>query len=182
MFFTAAFFVVLAKLQFFSFSFLRFLQQTLLFCIFVPQKKEAMGYRIENLGHPVRCRTCGEIIPFGRVDKKYCSVECKNRWHNRRNAPDPRPVIRRVIRILERNHSILDKLLRLGIGSLDRLTLLGLGFNPDYSTSYKKTGIHHQYTCYDIRYELTPGRIKKIVRTVLQEDDADTNPSGDANF
>lgn len=141
-----------------------------------------MTYRIENMGHPVRCRNCGEIIPFGRVDKKYCSTVCKNRWHNRRNVPDARPVIRRVMRILERNHSILDKLLKLGIRSLDRFTLMGLGFNLEYSTSYKKTGIHHEYACYDIRYELTPTKIKKIVRKCLQEDAADENLSGEDYF
>ena len=76
------------------------------------------------------------------------------------------------MRILERNHNILDKLLRLGVNSLDRLTLVGLGYNPDYVTSYRKSGIHHQYACFDIHYEQTPTRIKKIIRTTL-EDDAD---------
>jgi hypothetical protein len=70
----------------------------------------------------------------------------------------------------------------LGIHSLDRLTLIGLGFNLDYSTSYKKTGIHHEYACYDIRYELTPTKIKKIVRKNLLEDLADENLSGEDYF
>jgi mannose/fructose/N-acetylgalactosamine-specific phosphotransferase system component IID len=69
---------------------------------------------------------------------------------------------------------ILDKLLKLDIQSLDRLTLLSLGFNLGYATSYKKAGVHHEYACFDIRYELTPTRIKKIVRNVI-EDPADND-------
>lgn len=132
-----------------------------------------MSYRIEDMPHPVHCLYCGRLIPFGRADKKFCSKECKNRWHNRRKKSDLRPVVRRVLRILERNHNILDKLVKLDIHSLDILTLLSLGFNKDYSTSYKKAGVHHQFTCFDIHYELTPSRIKKIVRSVVEEDTAD---------
>ena len=79
---------------------------------------------------------------------------------------------RRIIRILENNHAILDKLLRLGIRSLDRISLVNLGYNPDFVTSYRKQGVHHEYACFDIHYELTPTRIKKMVRTGV-EDGAD---------
>lgn len=134
----------------------------------------AMAYRIEDMDHRVCCLYCGRIIPYGRSDKKFCSALCKNRYHNRRKNADSRPAIRRVLRILDRNHSILDKLLKLDIQSLDRLTLLSLGFNLGYATSYKKAGVHHEYACFDIRYQLTPTRIKKIVRNVI-EDPADND-------
>ena len=128
-----------------------------------------MAYKIEEMKHPVHCLYCGGIIPYGRADKKFCSLQCKNRWNNRRKAPDPRPLVQRVLRILDRNHGILDKLLKLGISSLDLLTLQSLGFNLEYATSYKKAGVHHQYTCFDIHYELTPSRIKKIARSCVEE-------------
>ena len=73
-----------------------------------------------------------------------------------------------MIRILEHNHSILDKLVMLGVGSLDRVTLANLGYNQDYVTSYRKSGVHHQFACFDIHYEQTPTRIKKIVRIGLE--------------
>ena len=142
---------------------------------FLPQKRENdMSYRIEDLAHPVHCQCCGRIILYGRADKKFCSAVCKNRWNNHRKNPDPRPVVKRVLRILDRNHNILDKLLKLDIRTLDRLTLLSLGFNMEYATSYKKAGIHHEYACFDIRYELTPTKIKKIVRNVV-DDPADNH-------
>ena len=131
-----------------------------------------MAYKIEDMKHPVSCLNCGKEIPNGRPDRKFCGTVCKNRYHNRKKYQQREVVEQRVMRILERNHNILDKLLRLGVNSLDRLTLVGLGYSPDYVTSYRKSGIHHQYACFDIHYEQTPTRIKKIIRTTL-EDDAD---------
>ena len=136
------------------------------------KRAREMAYKIEDMKHPPHCQFCGRILLSGRPDRKFCSVACKNRWHNRVKHPPREQVERRVMRILIRNHLILDKLLRLGIHSVDRITLLELGYHPDYVTSYRKAGTHHQYACFDICYELTPTRIKKIVRTGL-EDDAD---------
>lgn len=127
-----------------------------------------MAYKIEDMGHPVRCLNCGREIPSGRPDKKFCSTDCKNRYHNRKKKQQRGVVEQRVLRILERNHSILDKLERLGIHSVDHYTLIGLGYNLEYVTSYRKSGVHHQYACFDIHYEQTPTRIKKIVRTTIK--------------
>ena len=134
-----------------------------------------MAYKIEEMEHPVCCLACGKAIPSGRPDKKFCSAACKNRWHNRKKNQHRGVVEQRVLRILERNHSILDKLERLGVRSVDRLTLVGLGYNPEYVTSYRKSGIHHQYACFDIHYEQTPTRIKKIVRTTIRSSADDLN-------
>lgn len=125
------------------------------------------------------CINCGEPLPFGRPDRKFCSAGCKNRWHNRRKYPDMEMVERRIFRILTHNHEVLDKLLRLGLRSMDIITLANLGFNQDYSTAYKKVGKHDEYACFDIHYQLTPSRIKKIVRIGL-EDDADKKKAGEA--
>ena len=127
-----------------------------------------MAYKIEDMGHPVRCLNCGREIPIGRPDKKFCNTDCKNRYHNRKKKQHRGVVEQRVLRILERNHSILDKLERLGIHSVDHYTLIGLGYNLEYVTSYRKSGVHHQYACFDIHYEQTPTRIKKIVRTTIK--------------
>ena len=52
----------------------------------------------------------------------------------------------------------------------------------DYVTSYRKSGVHHQYTCFDIRYELTPTRIKNIVRIGLEDDADKMNPEEENPF
>ena len=53
-----------------------------------------MAYKIEDMGHPVRCLNCGREIPSGRPDKKFCSTDCKNRYQNiatinKRKLPGP---------------------------------------------------------------------------------------------
>ena len=127
-----------------------------------------MPYRIEDLSHPVNCLFCGTAIPFGRPDRKFCSPACKNKYHNRRKYPPRELMQRRVLRILDSNRHILDRLCRLGIRSLDRETLHGLGFHPEYMTSYRKAGVHHRYSCFEFCYELTPSRIKKITCTLSE--------------
>ena len=138
-----------------------------------------MAYKIEDMEHPVYCLYCGNVLLSGRPDRKFCSVACKNHWHNRIKYLSAERVQRRVVYILNHNYSILDKLLRLGIRTLDRSTLVELGYHPEYVTSYRKSGPHNQFTCFDIRYELTSSRIKKIVRIGL-EGDADKKDGEEA--
>ena len=139
---------------------------------FYRQKKWRMASILEDSMQGegrTRCLCCGDLILYGRPDRKFCSSTCKNRWHNRQKYPAQELVERRIIRILRRNHDILDRLIRLNIRSLDRITLMDMGYHPDYVTSYRKVGIKHLFTCFDIHYEQTPTRIKKIVRTSLEE-------------
>jgi len=170
------FFVVLAKREFFEECFLR----CLVFCppirIFA-QNVCAMTYVLKQLyREPCNCLFCGEPIPEGRPDKKFCSSVCKNRWHNRKNSSPRDKVQVRIIRILERNYDILDRLVNLGIKQLDILILINMGFNVNYGTSYRKSGIHDRYACFDISYELTPSRIKKIVRNPMETGADFNNP------
>ena len=125
-------------------------------CIFAAIEREKMAYKIEDMKHPPHCLFCGCVLLRGRPDRKFCSVACKNRWHNRVKHP-PREQV-------------------------ERLTLLELGYRMDYVTSYRKSGVHHQYTCFDIRYELTPTRIKNIVRIGLEDDADKMNPEEENPF
>lgn len=141
------------------------------------QEEKAMSYTSEKMPQAAYCLYCGREMPAGRPDRKFCCVTCKNRYHNRHKYPCREQVEQRIFRILERNHAILDKLLRLGIHSLDLMTLSQLGYNKDYVTSYRKQGIRNEYLCFDVRYELTPSRIKKIVRIGPEDWDADKEMS-----
>ena len=96
-----------------------------------------------------RCLMCGEVFSSGRVDRLFCSTRCKNMWHNRLRIPD-------------KNRNVLEKLIKLGVYSVDRLTLIHLGFNMSYFTSMEKIRHRWVYSCLDIQYELTPTRIKHM--------------------
>lgn len=121
-----------------------------------------MRYFTESLNLPERCAQCGTLIGPGRTGRKFCSAACKNRWHNQHRLPDKDREAKRVIRILSNNRTLLLRLLNMGVRNIDRLTLMNLGYNLNYFTSVHKAGNRLVYACLDVKYELSPTRMKKI--------------------
>jgi len=123
-----------------------------------------MEYDSGQHSHFGYCLECGDIIEYGhgRPDRKFCSAGCKNRWHNRRKAQSWRAYQHKVLKVLEENHDILDRLRRIGISSIDRMSLGQLGFDFNYVTSFHKIGQRSVYSVFDITYEATPSRILHI--------------------
>lgn len=117
-----------------------------------------MDYGKKRVRHTPRCLECGQSIGYGRTDKKYCCEECKNR-HNNTLARMSRSAKRKILKILDRNYEILDKLLKAGKDSAWISDVAAAGFNPGYSTYYRKTGRREYYHCFDISYVMTPNRI-----------------------
>ena len=109
------------------------------------------------------CLEWGEPIVYGRTDKKFCCESCKNRFNNRK-IRNSRNMKQRIWNALEKNHSILESLIKLGIVSIRLPDLCSLGFNPEYSTSYHKVGNHKEFRCFDIVYYLSESRIFGIRR------------------
>lgn len=94
------------------------------------------------------CKDCGELLE-GRVDKKFCSDQCRNTFNNNLNS-DTINHTRNVNRILKKNRRILIELNPEGKSGTTKDKLLGLGFKFNYITSYYKTkkGAFYMY-CYD---------------------------------
>ncbi|MBQ9192629.1 MAG: hypothetical protein IJ156_02795 [Bacteroidales bacterium] len=108
-----------------------------------------------------RCLECGDPIPYGRSDRKYCCDKCRHRWHNRetrrlhrRNA--------RIIGILEKNYGILEHLLKIGVDSVLKTDLVQMGFTLDFLTSCRKVGRRMVCRCFDIRYEETESQVRNL--------------------
>lgn len=116
------------------------------------------------------CPECGRPLTncLGRMDRRFCSVECKNKWHNKQRGPNRDKEVQRIVRILYRNRSVLERIIRLGFHSLDLTTLQYMGFSMSYFTSLTKVRHRWVYTCLDFAYELTPSRIKNI-RVLAEE-------------
>lgn len=74
---------------------------------------------------------------------------------------------RRILATLTRNYEILEDLLRTDVDSADLLDLEGVGFIPDVVTSYRKVNRHDEYTCFDIKYIMTPTRVAGIKKISL---------------
>jgi len=124
---------------------------------------EDMEYKVEEIEELSRCVQCGSVIEFGgRPDRKFCCAGCKNRYHNYRRNRRRDSAQRSVVGKLEKNYDILDRLIKLGLKSMDRITMKYMGFDAEYATSIVRIGRKHIYTCFDIRYEITPTRVKGI--------------------
>ena len=129
-----------------------------------------MAYNPEYLKIQTRCLQCGQEILYGRADRKFCSDACKNQYHNRRRFPHRELYQSTVLQILDHNHSILLRLWKMGVKNIDLLTLTHLGFNPYYITCFRRLGRHNVCAVFDMQYEMTPSRIKKLESVTVEKD------------
>lgn len=113
------------------------------------------------------CLECGGEIVYGRKDRKFCSMKCKNRYHNRMQNYR-RSVKLRVTSTLEHNYEILDRLLKAGVSSVSIGDLSQMGYNKEFMTSFHRVGGHDECRCYDIKYFCTSSRIFNIQRVRLE--------------
>lgn len=110
-----------------------------------------------------RCLECGDVLPYGRSDMKFCCSSCKNRYHYAR-VGHLKGVRLRTIGALDRNHEILDALLKRGVTSINIPDLGQMGYRFDCVTSYHKVRNHDEYRCFDIKYFLSPSRVFDLSR------------------
>mgnify|MGYP006784851495 FL=1 len=118
----------------------------------------------DNYGRRItRCLECGDRILYGRTDKKFCCESCRQK-HFYSTAKETRIFKRKVLAILSRNHEILENLIREGKDSADLMELVLIGFVPWVITSYRRSGKHDEYNCFNIKYIMTRTRIYSIVK------------------
>lgn len=115
-----------------------------------------MKYRLDET--VPRCLECGDPLPYGRKDQKYCSKSCKNRSHNR-EARRWRIRYSSIIGILEKNHDILRHLIQLGVRSIPKEELIQLGYRIGFVTSSGREGRRTVCRCFDIVFFDTETRI-----------------------
>lgn len=97
------------------------------------------------------CPVCGDRI-LGRIDKKFCSDQCRAEYNNRMNK-DSINVIRRINSILRKNRRILTELNPEGKTRISRRKLIDKGFNFQYFTSIYRTKTGNTYYfCYEQGY------------------------------
>lgn len=87
----------------------------------------------------------------GRIDKKFCSDECRSTFNNRLNAGKTE-YVRRVNYILRKNRRILMELNPEGRNkvALEKLRLRGFDFGY-FTSTVTNEGMQHFY-CYDHGY------------------------------
>jgi predicted nucleic acid-binding Zn ribbon protein len=109
------------------------------------------------------CLDCGIKI-FGRMDKKFCSDQCRNSYNNKRNS-DSSNYVRNVNNILRRNRRILMDLNPNGKSKShrDRLGEKGFDFNYYTNTYTTKAGTIY-YFCYEYGYLPLPNNFYALVK------------------
>ena len=99
--------------------------------------------RMKEVRECIECHT--EL--YGRVDKKFCSDQCRNTYNNRFHA-DSNAYIRKINYILRKNRRIMEELL--SVTEKDALRvhkgkLTDKGFSFDYYTNISKTKNNKYY-------------------------------------
>lgn len=97
------------------------------------------------------CEECGTTI-IGRIDKRFCSDQCRNTFNNRLNS-DVTNYVRNINNALRKNRRILMELNPQGKVRISRHKLLAKGFDFEYYTSTYTTKEGSQYYyCYEQGY------------------------------
>lgn len=97
------------------------------------------------------CLECNSAFR-GRIDKKFCSDQCRSTYNNRLNT-DQTEYVRRINFILRKNRRILMELNPDGKNRVGRERLRTKGFDFNYFTSIYTTREGAQYYyCYDQGY------------------------------
>jgi hypothetical protein len=103
------------------------------------------------LGKTRKCLECKEEFK-GRIDKRFCSDQCRNTYNNRNNS-DSTNYVRNINHVLKKNRRILAQLNPDGKGKTHRNKLNELGFNFNYFTSLLRTQKGSvYYFCYEYGY------------------------------
>lgn len=98
-----------------------------------------------------KCIECSTAIK-GRVDKKFCSDQCRSSYNNKLNSDDTN-LMRNVNNILRKNRRILLDLNPNGKSKVSRERLNARGFDFNFFTSVYKTREGSQYFyCYEQGY------------------------------
>jgi hypothetical protein len=101
-----------------------------------------------------KCLECQTEL-HGRMDKKFCSDQCRNTYNNRFTAISS-SYIRKVNYILRKNRRIMEEFIDTADKDVKRVTkrqLLDKGFDFGYYTNiYKTKNIKYYYFCYEYGY------------------------------
>jgi len=138
------------------------LEDVVILAKLVEVKPDMMG-RIKMYGQKTGCLECGEPLERyeGRTDRKFCCQQCKNRYHYK-EVRVSRNIKARITSQLDRNHEVLDGLLKLGITTLDRTEATLLGMDLNVMTACHSTRGHTECSCYDITYRITETKVCNI--------------------
>ena len=97
------------------------------------------------------CSECGTPV-LGRIDKKFCSDQCRSTHYNRQHGVASK-YVRRINNVLQKNRRILDSLNPGGKIKVSASRLKEAGFDFRYHTAtYRSRDGGTYYYCYEQGY------------------------------
>lgn len=122
------------------------------------------------------CPICQSILT-GRMDKKYCSDQCRSLANNKNKMEAQRTVLL-TNQVLRKNRTILKTLCPQGKATVRKEVLMSMGFDLDSFTSIFVTGSKQvYYLCYDYGYTpIREGSIEKALIISRQDYMKNMNP------
>ena len=96
------------------------------------------------------CAACGTAL-LGRIDKKFCSDQCRSTHNNRLNS-EPNKYVREINNVLRKNRRILDSLNPGGKVKVSAACLKEKGFDFRYHTATSRCQSGVYYYCYEQGY------------------------------
>jgi DNA-directed RNA polymerase subunit M/transcription elongation factor TFIIS len=109
------------------------------------------------------CPDCGGRV-VGRTDKKFCSNECKNSYHNKEKCIENKS-IKEVNRILTRNRKILLSCVNSKKRQISENYLAARGFNFSFFTHQNRSSDGElAHFCYEVGYQRDEGRSLRLLK------------------
>lgn len=122
------------------------------------------------------CPVCQSVLS-GRMDKKYCSDQCRSLANNK-NKMEAQRILLLTNQALRKNRTILKTLCPQGKATVRKEILLSMGFSPAAFTSIFVTRSKQvYYLCYDYGYTpIMEGQTEKALIVSRQEYMNDLDP------
>lgn len=112
------------------------------------------------------CLECKTEI-YGRIDKKFCSDQCRNTFNNRTQAHQNK-YIRKVNYTLRKNRRIMEAFVEGSEKNVKRVTrseMIDKGFDFNFYTNiYSTKTKKYYYFCYEYGYNVLDDNYLAIVR------------------
>jgi predicted nucleic acid-binding Zn ribbon protein len=100
-----------------------------------------------------KCPVCGNPLT-GRIDRKYCSDQCRYLENNKNKYDAERPILE-INRRLRKNRAILKALCPIGKSTVRKEVMVAMGYDMTiFSSLFLTTKKQVYYLCYD--YGFTP--------------------------
>ena len=114
-----------------------------------------------------KCNQCGKEL-LGRLDKRFCDVQCRNTYHNQHRQPDDQ-YIKLVNQQIRRNRRILKDLCPEGKATVRREILETMGYDFRYFSAIFRSAKLVYFICYDYGFSAISDNGKQKVMIIQKQ-------------